>query len=121
MCELDKIVANASKFNLIEFAEKHHEIYTGSNFVLFNICYNVTHALCSWARWPIAFQSRILCKYCFCLKSGAVMALNILTKSLFCQHTLIFLNYIHIIIVRRRTQMGELVEIVANAPKFNLI
>ena len=81
MCELDKIVANASKFNLIYFAENRHEIYMGPNFVLFDICYIVTHALCSWARWPIAFKSRILCKYCFCLKSGAVVALNLLTKT----------------------------------------
>ena len=41
MCELDKIVANASKFNSIEFAENRHEIYTGPNFVLFDICYNM--------------------------------------------------------------------------------
>ena len=100
MCELDKIVANASKFNLIQFAENRHVIYTGPNFVLFDICSNVIHALCSWASWPIAFQSRILCKYCFGLKSGAVLALNLLTKTFFCQHTLIFLKYIRIIIVR---------------------
>ena len=81
MCELDNIVANASKFNLIYFAENCHEIYMGPNFVLFDICYIVTHALCSWARRPIAFQSRILCKYCFCFKSGAVVALNLLTKT----------------------------------------
>ena len=81
MCELDTIVANASKFNLIQFAENRHEIYTGPKFVLFDICYNLTHALCSWARCPIEFQSRILCKYCFCLKSGAVLALNLLTKT----------------------------------------
>ena len=41
----------------------------------------MTHALCSWARWPIAFQRRILCKYCVYLKSGAVLALYILTKT----------------------------------------
>ena len=82
MCELDRIVANASKFNLIKFAENRHEIYTGPNCVLFDICYNVTHALGSWAKWPIAFQSRILCKYCLCLKSGEVLALNLLTKTL---------------------------------------
>ena len=100
MCDLDKIVANASKFNLILVAENRHEIYTGQNFVLFDIGYNVAHALGSWARWPIAFQSRIMCKYCFCLKSRAVLALNLLKKKrLFCQHTLIFLKYIRIIIV----------------------
>ena len=81
MCELDKIVANALKFKLILFPENRHEIYTGPNFVIFDICYNVTHALCSWARWPIAFQCRILCKYCFCLKSGAILAFNLLTKT----------------------------------------
>ena len=78
MCELDKINASASKFNLIQWTEIRHEIYTGPHFVLFDICYNVTHAPCSWARWPFAFQIRILCKYCFCLKSGAVLALNLL-------------------------------------------
>ena len=61
------------------------------------------------------------------------MALNILSKSLFCQHTLIFLNTYTLLLcngshfddvitrTRRRTQMGELVEIVANTPKFNFI
>ena len=29
MCELDKIIANASKFNLILLAENRHDIYTG--------------------------------------------------------------------------------------------
>ena len=80
VCELDKIVANASKFYLIYFAENRHEIYTGPNFVLFDICCNVTHAFCAWARWPIAFQRRILRNYCFCLKSGVVLALNLLTN-----------------------------------------
>ena len=82
MCELDKIVANASKFNLIQFAENRHEIDTGPHFVLLDICLNVIHTLCAWARWPIAFQSRILCKYCFCFKSGVVLALKLLTKTL---------------------------------------
>ena len=83
MCELDEIVANASKFNLILFADprKSSQNLHGANFVLFDICYNVTHALCSWTRWPIAFPSKILCKYCFCLNSGAVLALNQLTKA----------------------------------------
>ena len=100
MCELDKIVANASKFYLIKFAENRHENYTGPNFVLFDICYNVTHVLYSWARRPIAFQSRILCKYCFCLKSGAVLALNLLTKTFILPTYFDFLKYIRIIIVR---------------------
>ena len=66
----------------------------GKILSFFNIGYNMTHTLGSLARWPIAFQSRIMCKYCFCLKSGAVLALNLLKKRLFCQHTLIFLKYI---------------------------
>ena len=32
MYELDKIVANALKFNLILFVENRHEIYTGPFF-----------------------------------------------------------------------------------------
>ena len=53
----------------------------GKILSFFDIGYNVTHVLGSWARWPIAFQGRIMCKYCFCLKSRAVLALKLFKKT----------------------------------------
>ena len=56
MCELDEIVANASKFNLKKRLPKLVTKFTrGQIFVPFNKDYNVAHALGSLARWPIAF------------------------------------------------------------------
>ena len=55
MGKLDKIDANASKFNLIQVAKNRFEIYMGPNFVPFDIDHNVANAVDSWARWPIAF------------------------------------------------------------------
>ena len=104
-------------------------------FVPFHIHYNVDHTLGSWASCTLAFQNRFLCKYCFWIKSEAVLALNLLKKRLFCHHTLIFLKRIRIIIVRLppfrwrhysdQTRNSDgwtiIVEIVANTPKCNFI
>ena len=55
MGELFEIAANTPNFNLVLVAKNRHEIYTGPNFVPFDLDYSVAHALGSLAIWHLAF------------------------------------------------------------------
>ena len=65
MSELDKIDANASKFNLILVAKHRHEIYTGLNFVPFDNRLQCGSCPRLMGKMAYCIISRFVCKYSF--------------------------------------------------------